>query len=206
MTTQQTAVNPTVLILCDGSFGRMTAIARAAAEGARAAGAKPIIKRVGGIVDPSDEEGCDLGGQFAPSATINDLEEVDAVLVSAGTSYGRLTTHMAAFLDQVLDLSDRSMIVGKPGGAIVSAGKQPGGEEGTFISLVANLMQLGMVIVSAPSGPPDVPERDGMFPQHTKRVPDFEGEEPWAERQDQQLVQAYRLGSRIAMAAVKLAA
>ncbi|WP_246795988.1 NAD(P)H:quinone oxidoreductase [Burkholderia perseverans] len=140
-----------VLVLYYSTYGHVETMANAIAEGARGAGAQVDIKRVPETV-PTDiaEKAHFKLDQAAPVATVAELENYDAIVVGTGTRYGRMSSQMAAFLDQTGGLWMRGALNGKVGAAFVSTATQHGGQETTLFSIITNLMHLGMVIVGLP--------------------------------------------------------
>ncbi len=140
-----------VLVLYYSSYGHIEKMAYAIAEGARAAGALVEVKRV---PETAPEQVARNAGfkldQPAPIATVDELENYDAIVVGTGTRYGRLTSQMAAFLDQTGALWQRGAFNGKVGAAFTSTATQHGGQETTLFSIITNLLHLGMVIVGLP--------------------------------------------------------
>jgi NAD(P)H dehydrogenase (quinone) len=144
---------PKVLVLYHSAYGHVEAMAEAVAEGARAAGAEVDIRRVPETVpeDVARKSGYKLD-QKAPVATVADLEHYDAIVVGTGTRFGRISSQMAAFLDQAGGLWARGALNGKVGGAFVSTGSQHGGQETTLFSVITNLLHFGMTIVGLDYG------------------------------------------------------
>jgi NAD(P)H dehydrogenase (quinone) len=142
---------PKVLILYYSSYGHIETLAEAIAEGARAAGASVDIKRVLETVPDDIARG---GGfkldQAAPLASIGDLEHYDAIVVGTGTRFGRMSSQMAAFLDQAGGLWSRGALNGKVGSAFTASATQHGGQETTLFSIITNLFHFGMTIVGLP--------------------------------------------------------
>ena len=89
-----------VLVLYYSAYGHIEAMANAVAEGARGADAEVDIKRVPELV-PEDiaRKAHYKLDQAAPVAKIEDLANYDAIIVGAGTRFGRLNSQMANFLD-----------------------------------------------------------------------------------------------------------
>jgi NAD(P)H dehydrogenase (quinone) len=137
-----------VLVLYYSAYGHIEKMAEAVAEGAREAGAEVDIKRVPELVpeDVAKNSGFKLG-QAAPIATIEDLPNYDAIIIGTGTRYGRITSQMASFLDQTGPLWARGALNGKIGGAFSSSATQHGGQETTLMSIITNLLHLGLVVV-----------------------------------------------------------
>jgi NAD(P)H dehydrogenase (quinone) len=140
-----------VLVLYYSSYGHIEKMASAVAEGARSAGASVDIKRVPETVPEAvaKKSGFKLD-QAAPVASIADLEHYDAIIVGTGTRFGRISSQMAAFLDQAGGLWAKGALNGKVGAAFTSSATQHGGNELTLISIIANLFHFGMTIVGLP--------------------------------------------------------
>src|SRR5260221_8025026 len=137
-----------VLVLYCSSYGHIETMANAVAEGAREAGAQVDVKRVPETVPVEVARGAHFKlDQAAPVATIEELAGYDAIIVGAGTRFGRISSQMAAFLDQAGGLWMRGALHGKVGGAFSSSGTQHGGQEMTLFSIIANLLHFGMTIV-----------------------------------------------------------
>jgi NAD(P)H dehydrogenase (quinone) len=90
--------------------------------------------------------------QEAPIAKVDDLAAYDAVIIGAGTRFGRLPFQMANFLDQAGGLWARGALHGKVGGAFTSSATQHGGQETTLFSIITNLLHFGMVVVGLDYG------------------------------------------------------
>jgi NAD(P)H dehydrogenase (quinone) len=142
-----------VLVLYYSSYGHIEAMANAVAEGARQAGAHVDIKRVPELVPEEIARKSHYKlDQAAPIATVGDLAAYDAIVIGAGTRFGRMSSQMANFLDQAGGLWARGALHGKVGGAFTSTATQHGGQEMTLFSIIANLLHFGMVIVGLDYG------------------------------------------------------
>lgn len=142
-----------VLVLYYSAYGHIETMAQAVAQGARLAGAQVDIKRVPETVPEEIARKAHFKlEQEAPVARIEDLAEYDAVILGTGTRFGRLSSQMAAFLDQAGGLWARGALNGKVGAAFTSSGTQHGGQEVTLFSLITNLLHFGMVIVGMDYG------------------------------------------------------
>jgi len=142
---------PKVLVLYYSAYGHIEAMAEAVAEGARAAGATVDVKRVPELAPPEIAKASHFKvDQAAPVATIGDLANYDAIIVGAGTRFGRMASQMANFLDQAGGLWARGALNGKVGAAFTSSATQHGGNETTLFSIITNLLHFGMTIVGLP--------------------------------------------------------
>lgn len=140
-----------VLVLYYSSWGHVEAMAHAAAEGAREAGADVAVKRVPELVpQPVAEKAHYKLDQQAPIATVEELADYDAILFGAPTRYGMMASQMKNFLDQTGALWAQGKLVGKVGAAFTSTATQHGGQESTILSFHTVLLHHGMVIVGLP--------------------------------------------------------
>lgn len=140
-----------VLVLYYSSYGHIEKMAEALAEGARSAGATVDVKRVPETVPEAIAKSAHFKlDQAAPVASIAELENYDAIIVGTGTRFGRMSSQMAAFLDQAGGLWARGALNGKVGAAFSSSATQHGGQEVTLFSIITNLLHFGMTIVGLP--------------------------------------------------------
>jgi len=140
-----------VLVLYYSSYGHVETLADAVAEGARSTGATVDVKRV---PETAPEEVAKAAyfklDQQAPVATVAELADYDAIVVGTPTRFGRISSQMAAFLDQAGGLWMSGALNGKVGGAFTSTASKHGGQETTLFSVITNLLHFGMVIVGLP--------------------------------------------------------
>src|SRR5260370_18865012 len=130
---------PKVLVLYYSAYGHIEAMANAVAEGAREAGAQVDIKRVPELVPEEIARKSHYKlDQAAPIAKVEDLAAYDAIIIGAGTRFGRLSSQMANFLAQAGGLWARGALHGKVGGAFTSPGTQHGGQEMTSFFHIHN--------------------------------------------------------------------
>jgi NAD(P)H dehydrogenase (quinone) len=140
-----------ILVLYHSAYGHIEQMAEAVAAGARETGAEVALRRVPETVpDEIAQKAHFKLDQAAPIATVAELAQYDAIIIGAGTRYGRMPSQMAAFLDQTGGLWARGALNGKVGAAFTSTATQHGGQETTLFSLITNLLHFGMVIVGLP--------------------------------------------------------
>jgi NAD(P)H dehydrogenase (quinone) len=168
-----------VLVLYYSSYGHIETLAYAMAGGARAAGAAVDVRRVPETVPEATARAAGYRlDQDAPIATINELENYDAIIVGTGTRFGRMSSQMAAFLDQAGGLWARGALNGKVGAAFSSSATQHGGQETTLFSIITNLLHFGMTIVGLPyshAGQSSVEEIVGGAPYGATTVAGSDG-------------------------------
>jgi NAD(P)H dehydrogenase (quinone) len=194
-----------VLVLYYSSYGHIETMAKAVAEGAREAGATVDIKRVPETapLDVAKNAHFKLD-QDAPVANVADLADYDAIIVGTGTRFGRMTSQMAAFLDQAGGLWARGALHGKVGGAFTSTATQHGGQETTLFSIITNLLHFGMVIVGLDyghAGQMTLDEVTGGSPYGATTIAGGDGSR---QPSDNELTGARYQGRKIAETALKL--
>ena len=137
-----------VLVLYYSSWGHMEQMAKAAAEGARSAGADVTVKRVPELVPEAVAKAAYYKlDQDAPVADPLELENYDAIIVGASTRYGAMAAQLKNFLDQTGPLWARGALVNKVASVMSSTATQHGGAELAIISTQASLQHHGMIIV-----------------------------------------------------------
>jgi NAD(P)H dehydrogenase (quinone) len=140
-----------VLVLYYSAWGHMEAMAYAAAEGAKEAGATVDVKRVAETVPEDVQKAYHYKmDQKAPVATVDDLANYDAIIFATGTRYGMMTAQMKNLLDQTGALWMTGALVGKVGSVMTSSATQHGGQESTILSFHTVLLHHGFVIVGLP--------------------------------------------------------
>ncbi|WP_349343948.1 NAD(P)H:quinone oxidoreductase [Marinobacter sp. MMG032] len=168
-----------VLVLYYSSYGHIELMAFAIAEGIRKSGAEVDIKRVPETVPQSvaSDAGFKLH-QTAPVATVDELANYDGIVLGTGTRFGRISSQMAAFLDQAGGLWASGALNGKVGAAFTASASQHGGQETTLFSLITNLLHFGMTIVGLPysfQGQLGVDEVKGGSPYGATTIADGDG-------------------------------
>ena len=196
-----------VLVLYYSTYGHIETMAQAIAEGARNAGAQVDIKRVPETVPEEIARKAHFKlDQAAPVASVADLEHYDAVVVGTGTRFGRISSQMAAFLDQAGGLWARGALNGKVGAAFSSTATQHGGQETTLLSMSTFFFHQGMVIAGVPYSAQELLTLDEMSGGTPYGATTIAG--PKGERQvsANELAIARAQGRHVATIAAKLAA
>jgi NAD(P)H dehydrogenase (quinone) len=194
-----------VLVLYYSTYGHIETMAQAVAEGAREAGATVDVKRVPETVPEEIARSSHFKlDQVAPVATIGELENYDAIVIGTGTRFGRVSSQMAAFLDQAGGLWARGALNGKVGAAFTSSATQHGGQETTLFSLITNMLHFGMTIVGLDYGFAGQSGHDkvrGGAPYGATTIAGGDGSRQPGE---DELAGARYLGARVAKTASKL--
>lgn len=141
-----------VLVLYYSMYGHIEIMADAIAEGARQVdGVEAVIRRVPEIIpeDRARAMGVKLD-QKAPTASVEELANYDAIIFGTPTRFGNMAAQMRNFLDQTGKLWMNGSLIGKVGSVFTSSGTQHGGQETTITSFHTTLLHHGMVIVGVP--------------------------------------------------------
>jgi NAD(P)H dehydrogenase (quinone) len=122
-----------VLVVVASATGRTARMAEAVAAGAVDAGADATMRR-------------------ADACSESDLAAADAVILGSGVHMGGIESSMRVFFERMAPLWLSGALVGKLCAAFVSAGAGArGGGELALLSLLANLAEHGMLLVSMPN-------------------------------------------------------
>jgi len=140
-----------VLVLYYSTWGHVEQLAKAEAEGARAAGAEVTIRRVPELVPEEVAKSAHYKlDQEAPIATVAELADYDAIIFGTPTRFGNMAAQMRNFLDQTGGLWAAGAFIGKVGGVFTSSGQQHWGQETTITSFHTTLLHQGFVVVGVP--------------------------------------------------------
>jgi NAD(P)H dehydrogenase (quinone) len=195
-----------VLVLYYSSYGHLSQMADAVADGARSAGAEVDVLRVPETAPPEVAKAAAFKADHTHPVieSINTLADYDAIIIGAPTRFGRMPSQMAAFLDQAGGLWMKGSLHGKVGGAFTSTATQHGGQETTLFSVITNLLHFGMTIVGLDYGyqaQMGVDEVKGGSPYGASTIADGDGSRQPSEAE---LGGARYQGKRIAETAAKL--
>jgi NAD(P)H dehydrogenase (quinone) len=137
-----------ILVLYYSSWGHMEQMAKAAAEGAREAGADVTIKRVPELVPEEVAKAAYYKlDQEAPIATPLELADYDGIIFGISTRFGGMAAQLKNFFDQTGPLWVKGALVNKVATVMSSTATQHGGAELAILSTQATLQHHGMIIV-----------------------------------------------------------
>lgn len=85
-----------------------------------------------------------------PVATVEQLEDADAIIFGTPTRFGMMCAQMRNFLDQTGGPWSKDALVGKVGSVFTSTATQHGGQETTITSFHTTLLHLGFIVVGVP--------------------------------------------------------
>lgn len=137
------------------TYGHMYQMAKAAAEGAREAGAEVELLR---IPETLPEEVLKAMGAveaqkaFAAEkpAKAEDLTRFDGLVFAFPTRYGTVPAQAKAFFDSTGQIWAKGGLIGKPATMMTSSAMQHGGQEATILGMIPFVLHHGMVYVGLP--------------------------------------------------------
>lgn len=145
---------PKIAVIYYSTYGTNHAMAQAAADAARAAGAEVRLRRVAetapqGVIDTQDAWKAAAAMQSEiPVATPDDMEWADGYIFSTPTRFGVAASQMRAFIDTLGGVWFQGKLANKPVTAMTSAQNPHGGQEATILGLYTTFMHWGAVIVA----------------------------------------------------------
>ena len=144
---------PKIAVIFYSTYGTNHAVAEAAAEAAKKAGAEVRLRRVretapDEVVNGQDAWKAQLEKMAdIPEATPADMEWADGYFFSAPTRFGVVASQLRAFIDTLGPLWNKGSLADKPFTATTSAGNPHGGQETTLMSLYTTAMHWGAIIL-----------------------------------------------------------
>ena len=137
-----------ILVLYYSSWGHMEAMAKAAAEGAREAGATVTMKRAPELVPEAVAKAAYYKlDQEAAVADPLELADYDGIILGISTRYGAMSAQMKNLLDQTGPLWAKGALVNKVATVMASTATQHGGAEMSIVQAQWSLQHHGMIIV-----------------------------------------------------------
>jgi NAD(P)H dehydrogenase (quinone) len=162
-----------VQIIFYSMYGHIFRMAQAVAEGAgQVAGVQVGLWQVAELIprEALEASGAWVARQaFAqiPQATVEQMEQADAIIFGTPTRFGMMCAQMRNFLDRTGGLWAKGGLIGKVGSVFTSSGTQHGGQESTILSFHTTLLHHGMILVGVPYSEPglsDVSQITGGSP------------------------------------------
>lgn len=137
-----------ILVLYYSAWGHMETMVKAAAEGARAAGAEVTIKRVPELVPLEVAKAAHYKlDQEAPVAEPLELADYDGVIFGVSSRFGAMPAQLKNFLDQTGPLWAKGALIDKTATAMVSTATQHGGAETALLATQVFMQHHGMIVV-----------------------------------------------------------
>jgi NAD(P)H dehydrogenase (quinone) len=144
---------PKITVVFYSTYGSNHAIAAAAAEAAKAAGAEVRLRRIPETAPEAVVAGQDAWKAQAERAsgievaTADDMAWADGVFLSSPTRFGGMASQTRAWLDSLGGLWQKGALAGKTITATATAQNRNGGTEGAILQTYTSAMHFGMIIV-----------------------------------------------------------
>ncbi|MEZ4600589.1 MAG: NAD(P)H:quinone oxidoreductase [Syntrophotaleaceae bacterium] len=174
-----------VLIVYYSLHGHVFRMAEAVSEGVlKVAGCEVLVRRVPEtlpreVLEMMDAVEFQKRQAHIQVATMDDLEEADAIIFGTPTRFGNMCGQMRQFLDASGGLWRKGSLIGKPGSVFTSSATQHGGQETTILSFHVTLLHHGMVVVGLPyafAGQMGIAEISGGSPYGASTIAGGQGE------------------------------
>lgn len=143
-----------VLIAFYSRTGSIEALAKAVAEGARAAGAEVRLRRAREVVPaevmakaPGWAEAAERMNALYEAPTAEDALWADAIILGSPSRFGVVCSELKAWIDGLGGLWAGGKLVGKVGSAFSASSVLHGGNEMVIQSQWVSLAHLGLIIV-----------------------------------------------------------
>ena len=191
-----------ILVLYYSRHGAVEKLARLAARGVEATGARARLRTVESLNTGAGAGAVSGIGASAPIATLDDLRECAGLLLGTPTRFGAMAAAMQAFFESTTPVWLSGALVGKPAGAFTSTSTQHGGNESTLLDILRPLLHHGMLIVGLPYTENALSETStGGTPYGASHVSGSNGNAPIS---SEERTLAMALGKRVAETALAL--
>jgi NAD(P)H dehydrogenase (quinone) len=143
-----------VAIIYYSSTGTNDAMAKAAAEGAMAAGAEARVRLVAETAPAAAIDSNPKWRAFVdrtasgPHASLADLEWADGIIFGTPTRFGNVSAQLKSFIDTAGGLWFQGKLANKIYSGFTSAMNAHGGQEATLLALYNSLYHFGGIIVT----------------------------------------------------------
>jgi NAD(P)H dehydrogenase (quinone) len=148
-------MNSKIAIYFYSTYGHMYAMAMAAVEGIREAGAEPALLRVPETLPPEvlkamhAEEAQKIFAHEKP-AKIEEFGDYDGYVFAFPTRFGVVPAQFKAFLDATGQSWSKGALENKPVAMMTSSAMQHGGQEATILGLIPFVLHHGGLYVGLP--------------------------------------------------------
>lgn len=193
-----------ILVLYYSRNGATAELARQVCRGVESVpGARARLRTVPEVAAQSEQPAKPVPASGAPYASLEDLQDTDALVMGSPTRFGNMAAPLKYFLDGSGALWLSGALAGKPAGVFTSTQTMHGGQETTLLSMMLPLLHHGMYLVGLPYTERALNETQrGGSPYGASHV-SGSGAVPGLDPAEKSLAQA--LGRRVAALAVRLA-
>ncbi len=140
-----------VLVLYYSRSGATAELARQVCRGVESVpGASARLRTVPPVSPPARPRRSRCRRAVPPYASLEDLQETDALVLGSPTRFGNMAAPLKYFLDGTASLWLSGALAGKPAGVFTSTQTMHGGQETTLLSMMLPLLHHGMYLVGLP--------------------------------------------------------
>lgn len=141
----------TVLILYYSQGGAVKQMAQLIARGVESvAGVQAKVRTVPKVSASCEATEPEIPASGAPYASLQDLEDCDALALGSPTRFGNMAAPLKYFLDGTSGLWLKGALTGKPAAVFTSSGSLHGGNEMTLLTMMIPLLHHGMLLLGLP--------------------------------------------------------
>lgn len=141
----------TVLILYYSQGGAVKQMAQLIARGVESvAGVQAKVRTVPKVSASCEATEPEIPASGAPYASLQDLEDCDALALGSPTRFGNMAAPLKYFLDGTSGLWLKGALIGKPAAVFTSSGSLHGGNEMTLLTMMIPLLHHGMLLLGLP--------------------------------------------------------
>ncbi len=142
-----------ILVLYCAAYGHMKAIADAIAIGAQNAGSVADVRRIPDyLCNTPSELGQTPQEKQIDAATVDDLAQYDAIILTINIQYGQISLSMTDFINRASRIFADGALSGKVGAIIAADALPDGHRESTLYPLIQTFMHFGMILVGLDYG------------------------------------------------------
>lgn len=192
-----------VLVLYYSRFGATAAMGRQVAHGVEEVdGAAARVRTVPPVSPATEASAPAVPAEGPPYATLEDLEQCQALALGSPTRFGNMAAPLKHFLDTTSGLWLSGTLAGRPAAVFTSTASLHGGQETTLMSMMLPLLHHGMLLLGLPYSEPSLTRtRSGGTPYGPSHLAGADSDLPLTD-DEKRLCRA--LGRRLAEAAVAL--
>lgn len=194
-----------ILVLYYSRYGSTARLAEQIARGINSVdGCNARIRTVPAVSSNTETTAPAVPEDGPPYASREDLQECAGLVMGSPTRFGNMAAALKYFLDGTASEWLSGSLTGKPAGVFTSTSSLHGGQESTLLTMAIPLLHHGMLLVGVPFSEAALTETTtGGTPYGASHVARTQTE---TELSAEEIAVARTLGSRVAQAAVRLAA
>jgi NAD(P)H dehydrogenase (quinone) len=194
-----------ILVLYYSRTGATRLLAEAIAQGIdQVDGTQARLRTVPPIAVIVETAAAAIPPEGAPYVELRDLEDCGGLALGSPTRFGNMAAPLKHFIDSTSAEWLSGTLAGKPAAVFTSTTSMHGGQESTLLSMMLPLLHQGMLVLGVPYTEPDLmTTASGGTPYGASHVAPRGA---LVRLSDEERRLAVALGSRLATAALRLAA